>query len=308
MSVNVKVKRLSRVYFPGEKVEGVVVVQSKGSLSHNGIKLVAFGRVKLLNSGKDQSVLESVQSVTDPKGLFSVSIDVAPEGKLPNGTTELPFEFLLNSSDPSSKLYETYHGVYVNVQYMIEVEITRGFLARDMQAKTEFLVQVPPEAAKRKAKAAQPVPFDIVPESLENLKHTASAAKVPKFKIVGHLDSAICDITRPLSGEVKIERCDAPIRSVEIQLVRVETVGQDAAFTKEATEVQNIQIADGDPPRGIPISIHMIFPRLFTCPSLATKAFKVEFAVNLVIMLEDGHLISENFPLQLVRRESSFMY
>ncbi len=85
-------------------------------------------------------------------------------------------------------------------------------------------------------------------------------------------------------------------------------MGQDSAFTKEATEVQNIQIADGDPPRGIPISIHMIFPRLFTCPSVATKTFKAEFAVNLVIMLEDGHLISENFPLQLVRRETSFMY
>jgi hypothetical protein len=52
--------------------------------------------------------------------------------------------------------------------------------------------------------------------------------------------------------------CDAVIRSVEIQLVRIETVGQDSAFTKEATEVQNIQIADGDPPRGIPISIHMV--------------------------------------------------
>ncbi len=76
----------------------------------------------------------------------------------------------------------------------------------------------------------------------------------------------------------------------------------------QATEVQNIQIADGNPPRGIPISIHMIFPRLFTCPSVVAKSFKVEFAVNLVVLLDDGHLISENFPLQLVRRESSFMY
>ena len=84
--------------------------------------------------------------------------------------------------------------------------------------------------------------------------------------------------------------------------------GAEIGFTKEATEVQNIQIADGDPPRGIPISIHMIFPRLFTCPSVASKSFKVEFAVNLVCLLSDGHLISENFPLQLVRRETSFMY
>lgn len=75
---------------------------------------------------------------------------------------------------------------------------------------------------------------------------------------------------------MKIESCDAAIKSVELQLLRIETVGTDGGFTKEATEVQNIQIADGDPPRGIPISIHMIFPRLFTCPSVAAKTFKGE--------------------------------
>lgn len=90
--------------------------------------------------------------------------------------------------------------------------------------------------------------------------------------------------------------------------MRIESVFHNGAHSKEATEVQNIQIADGDPPHGIPISIHMIFPRLFTCPSLAAKSFKVEFAVNLIVILEDGHLISENFPLQLIRKESSFMY
>lgn len=243
----------------------------------------------------------------DPASILHVMIDIAAEGKLPNGTTELPFEFVLQPSS-GHKLFESYHGVYVNIQYGIEVEVARGFLSRDMNAKTEFLVQIPPESQKRKPKASQPLPFEIVPESLENLKNSASISKVPRFKVSGCLDSSVCDITRPLSGEVKIEHCDAVIRSVEVQLVRIETVGADHGFSKEATEVQNIQIADGNPPRGIPISIHMIFPRLFTCPSVATKSFKVEFAVNLVIMLEDGHLISENFPLQLIRRESSFMY
>jgi hypothetical protein len=241
MSVSVKVKRLSRVYFPGvgccltafvvltsqlgflqELVQGVVVVQSKGSMSHNGIKLQASGRVKLLNSGKvrflfllrgcfltslpkDQAMVESVQLATDPRGIFFVSIDVAGEGKVPNGTTEIPFEFVLAPVE-GGKLYETYHGVYVNIQYSIDVDIARGFLSRDMNAKTEFLVQIPPEASKKRVKPPQQVPFDIVPESLENLKSSASVSRVPRFKVVGHLDSAICDITRPLSGEVKVFR------------------------------------------------------------------------------------------------------
>ena len=69
----------------------------------------------------------------------------------------------------------------------------------------------------------------------------------------------------------------------------------------KATEIQNIQIADGDVCRNFKIPIYMIFPRLFTCPTLSTRTFKIEFEVNIVMLLENGHLISENFPIQLVR-------
>ncbi len=67
----------------------------------------------------------------------------------------------------------------------------------------------------------------------------------------------------------------------------------------------------------------MIFPRLFTCPTLITNNFKIgiainsdsdlksinyvliwnflEFEVNIVIILEDNHLITENFPIKIIR-------
>ena len=32
-----------------------------------------------------------------------------------------------------------------------------------------------------------------------------------------------------------------------------------------------------------------------------TAYFKVEFEVNLVILFSDGHLLTENFPLKLIR-------
>jgi hypothetical protein len=47
--------------------------------------------------------------------------------------------------------------------------------------------------------------------------------------------------------------------------------------------------------------MHMVFPRLFTCPTIATRTFKIEFEVNLVVMFHDGYLVSENFPIKLVR-------
>jgi len=46
-----------------------------------------------------------------------------------------------------------------------------------------------------------------------------------------------------------------------------------------ATEIQNIQIADGDICRNLPIPIYMIFPRLFTCPTLHTNNFKIGMIV-----------------------------
>ena len=74
-----------------------------------------------------------------------------------------------------------------------------------------------------------------------------------------------------------------------------------------------LSFEDGDVCRGLAIPIFMVFPRLFTCPTLATRTFKIEFEINLVVMLSDGHLITgrefilfefisiENFPIRLVR-------
>lgn len=74
----------------------------------------------------------------------------------------------------------------------------------------------------------------------------------------------------------------------------------------------------------------MIFPRLFTCPTLTTNNFKVgkkrftflhsflilkqvkdwqcrnsdtfaEFEVNVVVVFYDDHLVTENIPLHLTR-------
>lgn len=46
------------------------------------------------------------------------------------------------------------------------------------------------------------------------------------------------------------------------------------------TEIQNIQVADGDIAHGMELPMYMVLPRLFTCPTLATRTFKVEFEVS----------------------------
>ena len=119
--------------------------------------------------------------------------------------------------------------------------------------------------------------------------------------LIGKLHKSKCPISQPLTGEVVVELSQSPIRSVELQLVRVESVNVEGQSTKEATEIQNIQIGDGNITRNMIVPMYMVFPRLFSCPTVLSSLFKIEFELNLVVVFGDGYMITENFPLVLYR-------
>jgi len=280
---------------PVAAVRGVVVVNTKGRLSHNGIKLVMEGNVGLQLSAKSVGLFEAFYNSVKPIQLMFYSIELANPCKFEDGATEIPFEFKLEALTGQS-LYETYHGVFVNIQYLLKADMPRPLLAKNLQKSLEFIVEVQtPNIPK-----SMPLNFNIAPESLENVKKN-SLKNIPHFKITGSLETTCFNINKPFAGEITLEDSEAVIKSIELQLVRVETCGCADGYAKEATEIQNIQIADGDVCRNMPIPVFMVFPRLFTCPTLATRTFKIEFECNLVVMLQDGHLITENFPIKLVR-------
>mmetsp|Transcript_16814 Transcript_16814/g.25116 ORF Transcript_16814/g.25116 Transcript_16814/m.25116 type:complete len:303 (-) Transcript_16814:36-944(-) len=299
-SLEIRLKRANRVYRPGETVSGVVVVKSSNKLSHQGITLTLDGNVQLQLSAKSVGLFDAFYNSLKPIQLLKSQIQVSSSGRLPAGVTELPFEFELKPVKGQKNLFETYHGVFVNIQYTLIAELKKGtfgrFFGEPLTKKLEFIVETvvgnPPKP--------EPVPFTIVPEDLGNVKKP-SLKKIPKFEITGQLTSAVCHINKPFTGSITVKSSQAEISSIEVQLVRVETCGCAEGYAKEATEIQNIQIAEGDVCRGLEIPIYMVFPRLFTCPTIATKTFKIEFEVNLVVKLKDGHVISENYPVSLLR-------
>ncbi|XP_044769347.1 vacuolar protein sorting-associated protein 26C isoform X2 [Neomonachus schauinslandi] len=229
-----------------------------------------------------------------PIQIINSTIEMVKPGKFPSGKTEIPFEFPLHVKG-NKVLYETYHGVFVNIQYTLRCDMRRSLLAKDLTKTCEFIVHSAPQKGKL---TPSPVDFTITPETLQNVKERAL---LPKFLIRGHLNSTNCVITQPLTGELVVESSEAAIKSIELQLVRVETCGCAEGYARDATEIQNIQIADGDVCRSLSVPIYMVFPRLFTCPTLETTNFKVEFEVNIVVLLHADHLITENFPLKLCR-------
>lgn len=69
-------------------------------------------------------------------------VDVCRTGKIPSGLTEIPFEIPLVAYR-NRKIYETYHGVYVNIRYKLKCDIKRGFLGKNECKEMEFIVELP---------------------------------------------------------------------------------------------------------------------------------------------------------------------
>ena len=58
---------------------------------------------------------------------------------------------------------------------------------------------------------------------------------MPKFLVRGKLDATNCVISQPLTGELVVENSDVPIKSIELQLVRVETCGEFTVLFSNGT-------------------------------------------------------------------------
>jgi len=212
-------------------------------------------------------------------------------------TKEYPFEFELKPL-PEQEFYETYHGVYINIIYTLNADLKERklIIGRTLTKQLEFIVENP----------ITPEKFPLVQEKFIMSPGSTEIASnklkdFPQFEVEGFLKALKCSLSQPFEGEIIVKHCSVPIKCIELKLIRVETCGTSDGFSKEATEIQNIQLTDGDIVPGLKVPIFMIFPRLFTCPTVATRTFKVDFEVNIDLNFPDGRLVSKKFPLILVR-------
>lgn len=296
ISLDIKLKRFNKIYHEEEALVGVVQINCSAEVKHEGISLTLEGVVNLQLSNKNFGIFEAFYNSVKPIQLLNSTLDLSSPGKLPAGLSEFPFEFPLSCTKEPKILYETYHGVFVNINYQIKCDVKRNFLAKSVQKVQQFCIQYKPEPLPL---ASSEVNFSISPETLQ--KTAKERITIPRFLITGKLDRTECCVTKPLIGMITVQHTEVAIKSIEIQLVRVETCGCAEGYSRDATEIQNIQIADGNVCSKIQIPIFMIFPRLFTCPTLITKNFKVEFEINLVIVFKDDYLVTENFQVILKR-------
>ena len=56
-----------------------------------------------------------------------------------------------------------------------------------------------------------------------------------------------------------------------------------------ATEIQNIQVADGNVLPNLEIPLYMLFPAQYACATYEHADFKIEFHVNLIVIFHNGY-------------------
>eukprot|EP00475_Leptophrys_vorax_P035194 TRINITY_DN5774_c0_g3_i1.p1 TRINITY_DN5774_c0_g3~~TRINITY_DN5774_c0_g3_i1.p1 ORF type:complete len:215 (-),score=54.42 TRINITY_DN5774_c0_g3_i1:459-1103(-) len=194
LTINITLDRSDITYKAGDKVSGIVTLSANRSISHGGVSLVAEGRIELQASARSQGLFDSFYS-SKPIMTMQYSIPLVQPGKLVMGNTKLPFEFVLRANDPNSlpvvagnssssssssssgannvgftgRLYETYHGVYINVTYGVTCNVIRGMMSRDEAYSQEFVVHCPTSFKSGNIDAHR-LEFRLSPKSLLNYR------------------------------------------------------------------------------------------------------------------------------------------
>ena len=261
-SLQVRVDRVDRVYRPGDVIAGTVVARVRKGWRHQGVGLRALGAVEIAHQLRP---FMNVSSVLTPPGQFS------------DGEHALRFEIELKPSE-GSELLESYHGS-ASITYTLICTCRRGPLRSALEARCEIFVEVPSGPPPQ----PDPTTFTVARERLQ---------------VSGKVDTRQCSLDRPFTGELRVDECAVRIRSIDIALMRRETV---SGVLGRAAEVRRTQIVDGDVARGIDIPIHVFFPRLFACPSLAIDGLSVAFEVDVVVSFGEGLVARESIPVVLYR-------
>ncbi|KAF5285533.1 hypothetical protein FQA39_LY16598 [Lamprigera yunnana] len=223
VTLDIRLRKPDKVYHEGESIMGTIAINTPSDLKHDGITLSMEGTVNLQLSSKNVGIIEAFYNAVKPIQLINAFCEVSTPGRIPAGHIEIPFELPLKPSMNRS-LYETYHGVFINISYSFRCIVKRSFLSKDLQKIQQFFVQYVPQPPK----VLHPVSFTMSPASV-----IAKGNTMPDFYIRGHLDSTNCSVLRPFTGHIILERCEMAVRSIELQLVRVETCGCAEGYAKD---------------------------------------------------------------------------
>ncbi|GFP86248.1 protection of telomeres protein 1b [Phtheirospermum japonicum] len=219
MSIEIKLSRFNRIYRPDELLEGKVITKLTSAISYQSIRLTVNGAVNLQVRGGSAGVIESLYGVIKPIPIVKKVIDIRSSGKIASGMTEIigcwklathdidafcvrmcsfgdielliPFSVMLKDPKEENleKFYETFHGSNISIQYLVTVDVVRGYLQKHLSTTVEIIVE----------------------------------SEKGGFRMTGKICTQ-CSLSDPISGELTVESSTLPIQSIDIYLLQVESI------------------------------------------------------------------------------------
>ena len=299
MEVNLSLESTNKIYYAGDNILGSVLIinKSKSTMKFN-LVLTVIGRYTFRKSRENPPKVKT-------QDFYKKSFNVLTDSYSTQGANNpIRFKFPLTSDGCQSglsSLYETYHGVAVSIGY--EIYAAAVCAGKQFESKSsKILVLVPGQGINRKfGRKRVSYQFSLNPKNIQT-NQLNNQNLMPKFQIDCFLENVNCCIDKPFNGFCNIKECSTQIKSIELQFMRNEKIlDKEFQSVGEASEIQNLQIGDGDVIRNLDIPVFMIFPRGFCCANLDTKEVCLSFEMNLTIVLVNGVVISENYPVNLWR-------
>ncbi|CAD8117842.1 unnamed protein product [Paramecium sonneborni] len=306
-SITIKFDKANNTYRLNDSISGQVTINftdpNQKRLEIQSLKWRSEGAISCQNK-ESHKELQRIMSNSNPQLLHLNQGEFTKEKYILQEKNTFQFKYQLTPYG-DSRILETYVGVYIAIAYEIQVDLilSNGISVRN---STPFYVQCVGidkmgQQINFKEFQQKSDQFLITPDRLLG-SQTIQNKQGAKFKIHGVIDSSICQFLEGFNGYINVDECESEIRTIDLQMIRVEKLENKQGNILEATEIQLIQIVDGNITRGIQVPFNMIFPKFFSCCNLQFKEYSVDFEVNLVVIMYDGFKITLNFPIQIIRK------
>jgi vacuolar protein sorting-associated protein 26 len=183
------------VYHDTDNIQGHIVIflNKNKNYEHNGIKVELIG------------VIENHRDKKQTSKFITITKDLIPPGTIDNEKTTADFEF-----SKFEKLYESYKGTNAGVRYYISAIISTKY--KNIVEDKEFLIYKPIEVKDLNNEEVNlPIQMEI---GIEEWLHISFDVHRSKF----HLRDII-------EGEVTFKKVSLRLESMEIQIIKRETLG-----------------------------------------------------------------------------------
>lgn len=293
MDIKLNLESFNKTYSIGDSITGNITIKNKRYESKYDLSLILIGRYHISNKRAQPPVKINEKFITKEYKIIT-------NGDIQKGISpDQHFSFPLIPEE-NDHFYESYKGVVLSIYYEINANVKINNIEEFSSEKLRIEILVPGMGIKKNFGCKLvPYYFTLTPKNIEDNK--LQNEKLPDFNIECFINNINCNFNKPFDGYIIIHNCNVEIKSIELQFLRHEEAEISGSKINETTEIQNLQIGDGDVNKNVEIPLFMIFPKTFSCASIDTPIFKLSFEINVMIVLVNGIIITDNFPVNIWR-------